>query len=45
MLETLIRSLALWRLACLFGDILYPALMLVALVILGHLTGLIALPD
>ena len=44
MLGTLIRNLALSRLAGVFEELLYPALILMALVTLGHLTGLIAVP-
>jgi phage-related holin len=41
-LASLIRSLAPLQRACLFGELLYPVLILVVLVILGHQTGLIA---
>jgi len=44
MLATLIRNLAPWRLVSVVEELLYPALLVIALVVLGHLTGLIAVP-
>ena len=44
MLGTLIRNPALSRLASVVEELLYPALLVMALVVLGHLTGLVAVP-
>jgi hypothetical protein len=43
-LECLLRTLAQWRPAYLFAQLLYPALVLAALVMLGQLAGVIGLP-
>jgi hypothetical protein len=43
-LGALIRYLAPWRLARSLKALLGPALLVIALVILGHAMGLIALP-
>ena len=45
MLESLIRNLLLLRLNSFAQNLLYPALILAALVALGHSTGLIAPPS
>ncbi len=44
MLESLLRTLAQWRPTYLFAQLLYPALVLAALVMLGQLAGVIGLP-
>ena len=44
MLGSLIRSLLLWPLNGLVGSLLYPALILCLLVLLGQSTGLVAPP-
>ena len=44
MLVSLIRTLLLWPLNGFFGGLLYPALILFVLVLLGQSTGLVAPP-
>jgi hypothetical protein len=43
-LESLLRTLAQWRLTYLFAQLFYPVLILVALVMLGQLAGVIGPP-
>ena len=44
MLSTLIRYLPAWRLTRFLEALIGPALLVLALVILGHSMGLVALP-
>ena len=44
MLGSLIRNFLLWPLSSLVGSLLYPALILFVLVLLGQSTGLVASP-
>jgi len=43
-LGTLIRNLPPWRLARFLEALISPALLVIALVVLGHVMGLVALP-